>query len=468
MKKKTPTIDQDQNFQKSRREFVTNASIVLASAGVAATTRLQLVEDLAKKVLPHARASEATIPKRMIYVGVRSGIPVMGFATSKMFSQLDAPITPNVPFAGNEFVESENGLHFNPDSEPLRQLASNLLITQGIQNQGGHTSLFNWWQGGAGAGRTSPIITLSERNTSGAILPGVHFLSGGANSMRSVTHQNNGSPDLLTVHNSNFRDNFKRATLSLREPAAEKVLDASAKLSRRQALRIQQIVDNPLNTAADHQKAAQLLKVDYQSALDIADMDRNLRTGASAQYTNFGQALAHTLKAMSLNLVNSATVELSVGDWHGLRNMTATRRHWQQVSQKLVAAVDYMKRTPDIAGPPGTTLWDTTVIVFGTEFTRNDSVFDMDNGDGGSQGTLMLGKNIKGGFYGDITQRNVMIEGAMNPRILTYTGVDRVTGQPLPVGQRNSALQLYNTVNSIVDNPGVDRTQVITAYLRSS
>lgn len=461
--KKKTTFDQlDFAFAQSRRNFVTKLSFALAAAGVASQTRLSLVEELARQIIPQAHADDLVAPQRLIFIGVRSGIPIMPFGAPDLFAQRSQALTPNVPFMGSQFTKGKNGLNFSPDSLPLKAHEDNLLITQAVQPEGGHTRMFNFWEGGRGQNQVSPIITLANRNPSASVIPGVHFAQN-SNGNRVVDHRTGGMADLLTTHNSTFKDNFKKATLAFDDDATRKILDASVKLSRRQALRMQASIKNPLNYSADQSKAAELLGFDYVKALNPTDIDSSLNDGANGTYRNFGEALGHTLKAMTYNLINSSTIELSIGDWHGRRDMNSTRAHYNDVSAKLAAAVSYLKATPDLQGPNGTTLWDTTTIVIGSEFNRNDSTFGRDNGDGGSQGTLILSKKVRGGYYGKVDY-NGNADAGGNPRILTHTGVDRTSGQLLPNGQRNSTRQLYHTINNILDNSHT-ASEVITTYL---
>ncbi len=461
--KKKRSLDKlDAAYALTRRHFVTKLSLALAGAGVASNTRINLVEELAKKIIPQAHADDLPIPQRMIFIGVRSGIPIMPLGVPDMFAMRAEALTPNVPFVGNQFTKGVNGLNFSPDALPLKKHENNLLITQGVASEGPHTALFNFWEGGRGQGQVSPIIALANRNTSASVIPGVHFAQN-ANGNRVVMHQTNGLSDLMTTHNNTFKDNFKKATLAFDENATNKILEASIKLSRRQALRMQASISNPLNYSEEHRKAAELLGFDFTTALIPNDIHASLNTGANGTYTNFGQALGHTLKAMTYNLINSSTIELSIGDWHGRRDMTSTRVHFEEVAAKLAAAVDYLKATPDLQGPNGTTLWDTTTIVIGSEFNRNDSTFGKDNGDGGSQGTLILSKKVRGGYYGGVEYlNNSNAEG--NPRILRHAGVDPVSGATLPSGTRNTTRQLYHTINKILGNTNT-ASEVLTSYL---
>lgn len=461
-KKKRSLDKMDAAYALSRRQFVTKLSFALAAAGVAQNTRLSLVEELARKIIPQAHADDLPTPQRMIFIGVRSGIPIMPLGAPDMFALRTSALTPNIPFVGNQFTKGQNGLNFSPDALPLKRHEKNLVITQGVGTEGPHSALFNFWEGGRGQGKTSPIISLAGRNTSSSVIPGVHFAQN-SNGNRVVNHMTNGMADLLTTHNNTFKDNFKKASLAFDQTAMDKIMEASVKLSRRQALRMQASITNPLNYSIEQSKAAELLGMDFSAALNTSDMDNVLKTGVNGTYTNFGQALAHTLKAMTYNLVNSSAIELSIGDWHGLRDMTATRTHFTEMAAKLAAAVDYLKATPDMQGPNGSTLWDSTTIVVGSEFNRNDSTFGKDNGDGGSQGTLILSKKVRGGYYGNVEYLN-NAESAGNPRILRHTGVDPTSGNLLPSGQTNSTRQLFNTINDILGNPTTN-SEVIKAYL---
>ncbi len=465
-KKKLTWDERDRQILESRRRFMRNTSLILASAGVASATRLNLVDELARKMFPAAYAAENQI-KRMIFIGVRAGFPVIGIGSDGTFRSHNAVQTPNFPYFGNQVAPTEvagvagdSRLHLTPASSPhLARHAENLAITQGVQTQGGHVSLFNFWQGGAGQSQTSPIIDLAERNTSGSMIPGVHFLSNNPGRNRRVTHQLNGKADLLTVHEQNFTDNFKRPSLLLTHQETEKVLAAAATLSRRQARRIQGIVDNPMVTAQRHHRGAEMLQVDYSTALGINDMGNMLN--GSGPHQRFGRSLAYTLKAMSLNLVNSATVELNVGDWHGLRNDSITRPHYESVAEKLGLAADYLKRTPDPANPDKR-LWDSTLIAVGSEFTRLDRDFNQDNGDGGSQGILLLGPNVNGGYYGEFN----FTGGSGRTRVLSFRGFDPETGRKR--NELNTTTELYHTLNALLDNPGVNRSLVWNAFVKKT
>ena len=66
-----------------------------------------------------------------------------------------------------------------------------------------------------------------------------------------------------------------------------------------------------------------------------------------------------------------------------------------------------------------------------------------DNSDGRTQGQVLIGKDVKGGFYGSFD----LTGGGYG----TAQGFDKDTGAPTP-GMRNSASQGYHTVQHLVGN----------------
>ena len=59
----------------------------------------------------------------------------------------------------------------------------------------------------------------------------------------------------------------------------------------------------------------------------------------------------------------------------------------------------YLRNTPGLTAP-GKMLSQVTLIQVQTEFTRSLSTSSADNSDGGTDGTLLLGDMINGGYYG--------------------------------------------------------------------
>ena len=390
----------DQQFMVSRRHFTSKMGLLLGALGVAPSLSLNLIEDLLKQLIPEARAQDMGLPQRMIYLGMRAGIPVMPYGAPLNFENQDRALTPNLPYRGNQFTR-ENGMLFSPDVRPLMAHAQNMVITQGVTTETGHIDLFNFWEGGQGRREVSPLIALAARNTSSSLLTGVHFKQAN-NRGRAVQHSLGGQPDLLDTDPDLFPGNFNKAHLALEPRAVEAIINASAKLSRRQAQRMTDRLRGAMNYSINQTKVVSLLTTDFSGVLAAEDLGQTFTTGITPTHRSFGRALAQVLKGMSLNAINSAAVELDYTDFHGLNTEEATPPHFRDMAAKLAAAVDYLKATPDGAGPLGTNLWDTTTLVVGSEFTRNDASFGEDNGDGGSQGILILSKKARGGFKGAI------------------------------------------------------------------
>ena len=434
MKKKDTSI--------SRRSFLSKTSYILAGIGVGSVARWEILTGVSKKLFPEASANTgaATGPKRMIELSFRSGVPFMLLGTSDEFASLGNPQFTCSPWRDNEYVQAENGLYLNENTRALRAHASNIAITQNIRPETGHTNNFDIRRGGRDADLMNPIVQLANKNTTQSVTQGVKW-----GRQNSVVNETKGAQDLTPVDNDSFLDMFKKPYFPVSDRDLAAISKASEKLSRQQALLLEKAVKNASNLAKDQKKAAELITTDYKDLLDINGMPSTLTNG-SGRYEDMGKALAYSVKAMEHNLINSSHVVITTGDWHGFQsvgdNARAQMQFADQVSKQVGEVINFLKNTPDPASE-GQTLWDTTVIVMNSEFTRGLSPMGRDNSDGRTQGQVLIGKDVKGGFYGSFD----LTGGGYG----TAQGFDKDTGAPTP-GMRNSASQGYHTVQHLVGN----------------
>lgn len=111
----------------------------------------------------------------------------------------------------------------------------------------------------------------------------------------------------------------------------------------------------------------------------------------------------------------------------------------------------------------GQTLWDTTTIVVTSEFTRGVSPFGRDNSDGNTQGFMLIGKNIKGNYYGGFN-----LQDSSSASNAPSHGIDLSTGAITP-NQKNTTEQAYFTIKKAIGlNIGpADELKVMKAMIAS-
>jgi hypothetical protein len=419
----------------NRRNFISRAGLLLGSVGVAETFKLDLINKIGASILPKAHGA-TVVPKRQIEICFRAGIPMMMFATGREFTALNSPQYSNFSYAGNQILRSEqvSNLYFNQDSQSLMRHAANIAITQGVQVEGGHTNLFNYRQGAAGRGLTTPIVELADLNPTGSVIHGVQWPGAAIN-------RNNQTRDLVRLANTNdFMNLFKNPVLALTKEELGSVLSAAQKLSRRQALLLEDKLENSLAQSDSQRKAAQMFAVDYSALLSTNGMAQPLMSTGS--YAGVRTAFARSLKGMQHNLINSSMVVIDLGDWHGYQTDKQNATIIREISQIISSVVDFLKATPEPTNP-ALTLFDTTTIVAGSEFTRGISKFNIDNNDGGTQGIMLIGKNVRGNYYGGFT----ISDGATMDRGSAH-GFDKNTGA-VTMNMRNSPEQVYQTIRKL-------------------
>lgn len=435
----------------SRREFITRASLSLVATGLAPLDSLELAQRLAKKYLPLAEAQEGGSPTRIIEIGLRAGVPLIYLGTGKEFKSLTTPRYPNCPFSGNSLTDSGNNLHLNTSTTALAPYAANIAITQGIANEDGHTDLFSYRKGGGGKNELSPIIEVINRNNSYSLMSGVQF-------GESVTSNTLGKPDLQKVNTATFFDYFKKPSLLVPESEADIIAKASRDLSRKQALLLERAQKNAVPISNYHNAAVSLMTTDFSSVLNFDGIPSGLTTGRKGRYADAANSLAMTLKAMSLNLINSSLIAIDTGDWHGFQTIGSNPDFPSEMAAILASTIDYLKATPEPASTKSETLWDTTLIVVGSEFTRGISPVGSDNNDGATQGVMLIGKRVRGGYYGGFTLSN---DGSA-PGIAH--GFDLVTGETTP-NKTVTNEGVYHTTNALLGNSGFDLKKVFKCMI---
>ncbi len=449
----------------NRRSFLTKTGLLLGGLGVNETFKLDLMEKLARQLLPFAHAQGADAPpRRTIELCFRAGIPMTIFAQGKAFNSTDN-LYSNFNYPNNSTARpmpngaTARNIVYNIDSAPLLEYADYIAITQGIVVNPLHTNMFDYREGGPGAGKPSPAVELANANSTQSIVHGVIFpLSGnGGNDVRNST---GGLRDLEKTNNATeFKALFKNPVLRLTAYEVNTVLKAAEKLSRRQALLLDTKLSEATKHVNAHASAVKLFERDLTAELNVQNtmssfFQRDIQTSASGGQSNRAREsltavrenLALVLKAFQLNLINSAVITVDVEDWHGYRDGRHQGAIARDMSEMLRAAIRFMQTTPDPAAPE-LKLWDTTVIVAGSEFARGISAAygAGDNPDSGTQSFMMIGKNVRGDYYGNfkLGQR-----GAYGGEVAV--GFDPQTGVAYSIEsrKRNTAEQAYHTIRA--------------------
>lgn len=438
----------------NRRNFLSKTATMLAGAGVAGLYRYEILNSIAKTLIPQAQAADS--PSRVIELCFRSGTPFLPLFANADIVQQNGEMYMNSPYQRNQYQEAGNGLYLNDNSAALKPYAESIAFTQGLMQSGGHTSNFRIRRNGGDM--AAPAVALAARNPSAAVVHGVKFAYGNrvVNSVGDFT-------DLIDVTQDTFGSLFKKPYMPVNQTEMEALAKAAGKLSRQQAAILNRAVASSFQLSDSQNKAVNLMNVDYAQLLDTSSMGNALlmdSTG-SAYARNMGRDLAKVLKGFEHNLISSAVIAVSTGDWHRFRNTDANvapvRNFGTEVSQKLAETIKFLKSTPEPTSTTGETLWDTTSIIMTTEFTRGLARFSgNDNRDGRSQGMVLIGKDVQGGAYGgfDTSPAQDAMPHGINPE----------TGAPV-AGMRNGEDEAYHTMQALVGNPH-DSSKVMTAMLK--
>ncbi len=150
----------------------------------------------------------------------------------------------------------------------------------------------------------------------------------------------------------------------------------------------------------------------------------NLQAGFTAASANFtdatnnlggvpvGQGLAYAAAAFSRGLASTFTISMDSGDWHGdipaLDDPNSKQGRWNRsVGNALAGLWRAAAALPD-PDDQSKTVADGLLVSLTSEFTRtanrNGGGAGNDNGDGGTQAFVYMGKMVKNGSFGNITK----------------------------------------------------------------
>jgi hypothetical protein len=431
-----------------RRDFLTRATILLGSVGIAESFKLDLMHKIGRSILPSA-AADTVAPQRVLEICFRSGIPLVQFATGSEIGTLTSPKYANYAYSNSQTTKANSNMYFNMDSASLVRHAANIAITQGIESDGSHTDQFNIRMGATGQNLVAPIVELASSNTTSSLIYGVQWPGDVINSTGTFK-------DLVQVTSgTGFTGLFKNNRLQMTGTELTSVLDAASQLSSKQASILETKLANSASQNGSIGNAVALFSTDYSSLLtaNVAKMATPLTdmSNPGSMTTNYNasrNAMALSLAGFQYNLINSSQVIMELGDWHPLQDTGNTAPYTKAVSDTIAAAVDFLKVTPDPASTTGQMLWDTTVIMASSEFNRGlsqiaPSGMAIDNNDGDNQGMMLIGKNIKGNYYGGFDVSGLSSTTSM-PNAVAL-GFDNNSGSTTP-GMKNTTLQGYYTM----------------------
>ncbi len=439
----------------SRRILIKNLSLGLAGLGVSPLIRQEIISSKFKKLFPHANGADAT-PVRLLDISIRQGAPLMRLVASQEFLKFNQATYANMPFRGSELVAGENRSVFSPHTSGLAQYSKNIAATFAALSDGPHSEYFPHLEGGLNKGLASPIVKLAARNTTKSLINGVKLGGRTINRDVFVKDKTQTYQDLLFATNDTFISSFKKPSLSLDEQTAALIIEASQQLSLAQADILEKKLSKSRQIASIHKKGQALLKADFSQVLNISDMASDLITAPDLRYKIFGETLAYSLKGFANNLINTSRVILDTEDWHSTVNNGIKKLNFdQEMGKKLVEVIKYLQSTPEPTLTDGSSLWDTTVISINSEFTRSIAKIGTENwSDGPTNGTILIGKNINGGYYGNIDTNEDE----------SY-GFDRNTGAPLS-NKKMSEAELYHTLLAAVKDPDADSNLTMNCILK--
>jgi hypothetical protein len=470
----------------NRRRFLQGAGFLLGSLGIPPIIQNELI----KKVTGISRAEAATggsgTVDFYIDVCVRSGSPWIWLGTGIEFTQLTTTRYPNVPLqmvsdlqvVGNTggsrpmYVNMSNGVGTilagaGASSAPANYIA----ITQGVDASSlGHDSLFCERRGGFGLNMTTPIIEFAERSKTRT---DVGYIVNGTNMFRMsnglMMNSTNSLPDLIDVNNIDaFGALFQKPTLRLNAQEVGLVLDAARGLSSVQARKLQNRIDNIALTQQAHSKAADLILTDFSQQVNttqIMQQYAGFRATAPTGWSgDLGRGIASALLAFGNRsnpaLMPAATITIDTNDWHGFQDPSYASLQTMAgvyVANILSAAISYMQAT-DHPFRPGEKLFDRTLISFTSEFTRGVAKANSDNGDGFTNGGMLIGGMIRGGYYGGFTLPDNQDGQAL--------GFNLQTGAVTP-NSRAPQGTIYHTVSHLLGNTTTNTAKVAQCMLRT-
>lgn len=451
----------------TRRDFLSKASVVFAGLGVPPWMRAEMLEAFAKRMIPESQADEGRI-QRFIEICVRSGSPFINVGTGQDFMNLDKPNYSCSPYPKNQYIKtSGSSLILNNRTKPLLPYIDNIAITQGVDaSAGAHTDTFNIRKGDISLNMTTPAVAVANKIGSRfSVVNGVNWYSSKSGSSApanqlGIVNITNGLLDLVNIETTdNFIELFKKQTLRFNNNEAQAILDASKRLSKLQVERVTKSLKSGSALVESHAKGASLVLADYTTRLKVTGPDPKLlkqdyvtpvinpnapNAGPGRLWKELGVAMDYTLRAFRDNLISTSTMTILQGDIHSYTQVidqtnatTPLADSAENLASILAETIRFLKATPE-PNDPSKTLWDTTVIACTTEFTRGISPVGIDNRDGSTDGFILIGKNVVGGYYGSFD-----LPGGTNYG--EAYGFDTFTGAPRP-GMKNKSSEAYNTL----------------------
>jgi hypothetical protein len=435
-----------------RRQFLIKASYLLGSVGVSPLLKAEMLYDFSRKFLPEAHAVVGSPIHHFIDLTFRAGLPLLNIGTGVEFTKLGAAtysVSPTIPSQLTRAGRTERPIYLSPKASALASYASNLAITQGVQVNDGHVNDFQKRNGG-GMGLISPIIEHTALNSSKYIVGGVNWFGNPGVVLNTL----GGKADLQNIANdSAYSTLFTKPNLRLSEIEMEAVAEAARGISLKQSDLLKVKMKDASAAQSSQAKGMDLLTKDFTAALAITAAESaafrvgNTQVGG-VNLPDIGLAVLKSLKGMANQLVGNAQITVNSGDWHG-RNTAGDNSPQAVIAEHfsiiLAATMDYLRRTPSMTAP-GKMMSEVTLIQIQSEFTRGIGPLGADFSDGGTDGTLLLGDMINGGYYGNFT-----LDPAGGTASKAY-GFDPVTGDAT-TGRRNDVKEIYNTVQSILGNP---------------
>ena len=461
----------------NRREFLLKASYLLGSVGVTPFVRAEMLYDFSKKFMPEALASDigGSQVHHFFDLTFRFGMPLINIGTGVEFANLGGATYYNSPATPGSMLMRGRGdrpIWLNGKTQDLAIYASNLAITQGVSvsDRGLHVSYFN--KRGPGKNLVTPIIQHAARNSSKFVVGGVHWFKApeqdvNGNVMNVLT---GGFSDLQGIPSEDaFNSLFTKPNLRLSEAEVAAVSEATKGISGKQGRLLEQRMNDAKNAVANQAKAMDLMTQDYNKVLEVTPEERKAfrvgRTGTEFSLgeipQDIGLAMIKSLKAMQNGLLGNAQITVQTGDWHGAKSFSDMNRQnvvGEHLAAILAATMEYLRKTPSLTAP-GKKLSEVTLIQVQSEFTRpvnGPGTSDKDNNDGGTDGTLLLGDMINGGYYGGFD-----FGDPTRPKVYGFhpeTGDPRkemVTRNGVSEPYTNKSEEIYNTVQALLGNPTV-------------
>ena len=457
---------------QNRRGFLTKAGLLLGTIGAEETLKLDLLEKMARQIVPTANANSGSMSKGYgIEIVFRAGVPFSGLGGSQSMYDMVSSGTrfPNFPYPAMDLtrVVSTGGREmYVPTASAFNDPAifNNLVLSTGFApNQNGHSNQITYR--GHMFNRPTQVVASASAHTGNSVIPGVNFGYNQQVAMNSlsVTSGRTLSDFAAVTTTAQLSQLFARTTLRLSQNEVNLVNEASSRLSKIQMERMRR----RLASAEDVEKAASdgnklvvtdlsqvlnqsMATLSAQSGFQPSAMNFQGGAGNTVNLRNLGPALAGIISAMKANLIRGATITVNHVDWHGFRGMpeqgtTEPRDFFMNLARVVAAAWKEAKASPHPLSP-GKTLASDLYIVGTSEFGRTLQVANagLDNGDGASGHTFILSENVNPGFYGSHT---VGTSDAPNQGFDPVSGISNSAQTELP------AASLYNLIAAVAGIP---------------